>query len=216
MKKILSTAVFLGAALIGLAAQAGEIVLYTHANFGGPSVVIHGTEPDLNRLGFNDRTSSVIVQSGTWEVCEHANFGGQCRILQRGEYPVLDGFNDVMSSVREVQERGPGRGPGGYDRDDRDGRGGRGGWNGGGRDRDDIVLFARADFGGRRVALDHDARTLDNYDFNDAAGSIVINEGVWELCEHADFRGRCVTLRPGRYDHLDYLNNRISSLRRVR
>lgn len=87
-------------------AQAGEITLYTRANFGGPAISLHESAPDLNKLGFNDRTSSVIVRSGTWEVCEDIHYKGKCLILEKGEYPVLKNFNDVMSSVREIEPKG--------------------------------------------------------------------------------------------------------------
>lgn len=221
MKKFLSSLASLALSLAAVAAYAGEITLYTNDNFSGPSLQLRDTEPDLARRGFNDRASSVVVRSGNWEICEHANFAGRCMLLQPGEYARLEGFNDQMSSLRELQ-RGGGRddrgGWGGHDgRGDRGYRGDddyRKGW--GGRRDDAITLFAQADFRGRKVGLERDARTLDDYDFNDSAGSIIVNEGVWQVCEHADFRGRCITLQPGRYDRLDRLNNNISSLRRVR
>jgi hypothetical protein len=194
--------------LLAAAAHAGEVTLYTDDNFGGQSVTLRGATPDLVAYGFNDRTSSVIVRSGTWELCEHAGFQGHCITLQRGEYRRLQGFNDVVSSAREVGDRRDGRG----DRGDRGDRGGPGGY---GR-QEDIMLFGQARFGGRPVSLRGDARTLDDYDFNDQAGSVIINEGRWELCEHADFRGKCIILGPGRYEFLDDMNNRISSVRRVR
>jgi hypothetical protein len=94
--------VLLGAAAV---AQAGDITLYTRAHFGGPALQLHGSEPDLDKLGFNDRTSSVVVQSGTWEVCESKHYKGKCLILDKGEYAELKNFNDMMSSVREVEPK---------------------------------------------------------------------------------------------------------------
>lgn len=221
LSRLIHTSV-LATALLAAAAHAGEVTLYTDDNFGGRSVTVRGATPDLVPLGFNDRTSSVIVRSGTWELCQHAGFQGHCITLQRGEYRRLEGFNDQVSSVREVggrDDRGPGPGPGPGWRDERDGRDPRDGDRGdrGGYERlQDIVLFAQARFGGRRIEPRGEVRTLDDYDFNDQAGSIIINQGRWELCEHADFRGKCVVLGPGRYEFLDDMNNRISSLRRVR
>lgn len=223
MKKLLSILAFAGSALASLAAHAGEITLFTDDYFRGPSVTLRDTAPDLVRFGFNDRASSVRVRSGTWELCEHAGFGGQCRVLRRGDYDQLSGFNDVVSSVRELDDRDgrddrDHRGAGRDDYGDRGDRGDRGGWGGGRGDRRDdaVMLFEQADFRGRRVGVERDVRTLDDYDFNDRTGSIVISEGVWQACEHADYRGRCITLSPGRYDRLDRMNNMISSLRRVR
>ena len=212
MKKFLTRLMTIAALLSG-AAHAGELTLYTDSEFRGPSITLRDATPDLVRQGFNDRTSSVVVRSGTWELCEHARFDGHCIVLERGEYRKLEGFNDKVSSVREINGR---------DRDDRGGRGdrgdhdGRGGWGGRGDRNEPIVLFAQASFGGRRAELHNDVRTLDDYDFNDKAGSVIVNEGRWELCEHADFRGHCIVLSPGRYEFLDDMNNRISSLRRLR
>lgn len=220
LSRLIHTTV-LATALLAAAAHAGEVTLYTDDNFGGRSVTLRGATPDLVPLGFNDRTSSVIVRSGTWELCQHAGFQGQCITLQRGEYRRLEGFNDAVSSAREVGGRDD-RGPGPGWRDERDGRDGRDprdgdrGDRGGYERQQDIVLFAQARFGGRRIEPRGDVRTLDAYDFNDQAGSIIVNEGRWELCEHADFRGKCVVLGPGRYEFLDDMNNRISSVRRVR
>ncbi|MBV7536095.1 beta/gamma crystallin family protein [Duganella sp. sic0402] len=219
MKTILSrlmktTMLLSGATLLAASVHAGEVTLYTDDNFGGRSVTVRGATPDLVQQGFNDRASSVIVRSGTWELCEHAGFQGHCITLQRGEYRKLEGFNDVISSAREVGDRGgrDDRGPGW--RGDRDDRGGGGG--GGYGRREPIVLFAQANFGGRRAELPGDVRKLDDYDFNDRAGSVIVNEGRWELCEHANFGGRCIVLNPGRYEYLDDMNNRISSVRRLR
>ncbi|MBV6320083.1 beta/gamma crystallin-related protein [Duganella violaceipulchra] len=211
----LTRAALLLAATATAAAHAGELTLYTHSNFAGPPLTLRGTTPDLEPLGFNDRTSSVIVRSGTWQLCEHANFQGRCMMVERGEYPALEGFNDAISSVREVSGR-----DGRDERGERDGRRGerdddRG--YGYGHRREAIVLFSKSRFGGAKLELhNNEVRTLERYDFNDQAGSVIVNEGRWELCEHADFGGRCIVLDPGRYERLDDMNNQISSLRRVR
>lgn len=205
-------------------AQAGEITLFTHSNFNGPALTLRGETPDLVPYNFNDRASSVVVRSGTWQLCEHADFRGRCMVVERGEYPVLAGFNDIISSVREIGGRGEGNGReernDRWDRNDRnEGHGrrwGRDDERGRGNGREAIELFSQAGFNGARLGLHNEVRTLVDYDFNDQAGSIIVNEGRWELCEHADFGGRCIVLEPGRYEYLDNMNNRISSLRRIR
>ncbi|MFC0169485.1 beta/gamma crystallin-related protein [Pseudoduganella danionis] len=211
-------------------AQAGEITLYTHANFNGPAITLRGETPDLVPYNFNDRASSVVVRSGTWQLCEHADFRGRCMVVERGEYPVLAGFNDMISSVREIGGRGDWNERNDHndrwdrnDRNDRNERGERHGrrWErdderGHGNGREPIELFSQSGFNGARLGIRNEVRTLVDYDFNDQAGSIIVNEGRWELCEHADFGGRCIVLEPGRYEYLDNMNNRISSLRRIR
>ena len=211
LHRLTRAAVFLAAPLLAVAAHAGELTLFTDSNFEGAPLTLRGTTPDLAPLGFNDRASSVVVRSGTWQLCEHAEFRGRCMVVERGEYPTLPGFNDVISSVREM---------GGERYDDRDSRDGRRGDRnddrGYGHRREPIMLFSKGNFNGAKLDLHDTVRSLTDYDFNDQASSVVVNEGVWELCEHADFGGRCIVLEPGRYEHLNDMNNRISSLRRVR
>ncbi|APV51451.1 hypothetical protein BWI17_18190 [Betaproteobacteria bacterium GR16-43] len=97
------------AAAIGIlfATQAAaEVILYEHDGFQGRTFNAERNTQDLQRNGFNDRASSVVVLGNqSWEVCEHANYGGTCRILRPGRYPSLNamGMNDAVSSVRAVQ-----------------------------------------------------------------------------------------------------------------
>lgn len=224
LPRLLNAALALAAPVVfATAAQAGEITLYTHDNFGGPAITVRDPVPDLAPAGFNDRASSVQVRSGRWQLCEHANFEGHCIVLGPGEYRKLEGFNDVLSSLREVGGGGDRDGYGGRgDRGDRgyDGRGDRGdhggGGYGGGRRGAPIVLFSQSRFNGSEVELRDDISKLDRLDFNDQAGSVIIREGTWQLCDDANFRGKCVVLSPGRYDNLRDMGDRISSVRRVR
>jgi hypothetical protein len=225
MKRLLAAAAVL--ATFTHAAFAGELTLFSDSNFRGNRVTLDRDAPNLNDFGFNDRTSSVVVRSGTWMLCEHANFGGRCAEFGPGEYRELPGFNDAISSARQI-DRGEGRWRDrerGYDRDvergydrDRDHeRGGwRGGWQGGERGGPDVVMFSGPRFEGQQIELSQDVRALNDVGFNDRATSLIIREGRWEFCEHADFRGECIVLGPGRYEFLERMNNRISSMRRVR
>ncbi|MYM37540.1 hypothetical protein GTP44_25140 [Duganella sp. FT50W] len=83
-------------------ACAGEITLYSHTRLGGPAITLHDATPDLDPLGFNDKTSSVVVNKGTWQVCAEKHYKGKCLILKEGEYAELKGFDDMISSAREV------------------------------------------------------------------------------------------------------------------
>jgi hypothetical protein len=52
--------------------------------------------------------TGLVVHDGTWEVCEAKHYKGKCIILEKGEYAELKNFNDMMSSVREIDpKRGP-------------------------------------------------------------------------------------------------------------
>ena len=226
MKRLLAAAAIL--ATFTHAAFAGELTLFSDSNFRGQRVVLDRDAPNLADFGFNDRASSVVIRSGTWVLCEHANFGGRCAEFGPGEYRELPGFNDAISSARQVDRGGQGRwrdrdrdddrGNGyGYGNDrDHDRGGWHGGWQGGGRGGAEVVMFAGPSFQGQQVELSQDVRAMSDVGFNDRATSLIIREGRWEFCEHADFRGECIVLGPGRYDVLDRMNNRISSMRRVR
>jgi hypothetical protein len=223
MKRLLAAAAVL--ATFAQAASAGEITLFTDSDFRGARITLDRDAYNLNDMGFNDRASSIVVRSGVWQVCDDRDFRGNCAEFGPGEYRGLQDFNDRVSSVREISR---GRG---YDRDERrdgpGGRGERGEWRGDRGERGDwrdqrggrgdaVQLFSGQRFEGPAVSLSGDVRSLNDVGFNDRAGSIVINEGRWEFCEHGDFRGQCVVFGPGRYPFLEGMNNRISSMRRVR
>lgn len=102
MQKIPAAALLLLSAA-SPAAWAGDITLYTHAHLVGPAITLHEATPDLDLQGFNDKTSSVVVQKGSWQVCAEKHYKGKCLILKEGEYAELPGFDNMISSVREVE-----------------------------------------------------------------------------------------------------------------
>ena len=80
----------------------------------------------------------------------------------------------------------------------------------------EIILYENPGFQGRRMTLRGTTPDLDRTNFNDRAESIVVRDGVWEVCTDARFAGRCVRLQPGEYPSLDgSLNSRISSAREI-
>ncbi len=90
------------------------VVFYEGDNFRGRTFGSQESVPNFMSYGFNDRASSIVVNSQRWEVCENANFGGSCVVLRPGRYASLAamGLNDRISSVRMV-----GGGRGGEDRE---------------------------------------------------------------------------------------------------
>jgi hypothetical protein len=226
MKRLFAAAAVLAACT--QAAFAGELTLFSDGGFRGNHVTLQRDAYNLADIGFNDRVSSMVVRSGVWQVCEHKDFGGYCAEFGPGEYRELPRFNDRISSIREISRGRDDRGGPGWrgDHDGRDGRGDRderhGDWRNGGDGRghggggDEVQLFSGPRFEGAAVNLSGDFRSLNEVGFNDRAGSMIIREGRWEFCEHGDFRGQCVVFGPGRYPFLEQMNNRISSMRRVR
>ena len=96
------------AALSASTLASAQVTFYENEDFRGRSFAASSWVSDFNRYGFNDRASSVIVQSGSWEVCVNVRFEGRCVILQPGNYDSLRalGMNDRISSVRPASAAG--------------------------------------------------------------------------------------------------------------
>lgn len=192
------TGLAFGLAMSGaLTAVAAEITFYEYPGFAGQSMTLRGYTANFADVGFNDRASSIFVRSGTWQICTDADFKGTCSTLNRGEYRSLDSkFDGRISSARDV---------GSY-------LGETGNYSSYGRGR--IELFEEAGFRGRSVLLDRDTVNLASIGFNDRASSMIVYEGTWELCVHAEYRGACRTFGNGRYPDLGPgMTSQISSAR---
>ena len=89
------------------AQEAMPITFYESEGFRGRTFTTDRQVGNLERFGFNDRASSIIVERGRWEVCDEARFAGRCAILRPGRYDSLSrmGMNDRISSLRPVDER---------------------------------------------------------------------------------------------------------------
>ncbi|MBE7940038.1 MULTISPECIES: beta/gamma crystallin family protein [Ramlibacter] len=96
------------AALVAAGHAAAQITFYEHEGFRGRSVTIDDRLWNFNRIDFNDRAASVVIDHGRWEVCEDVRFQGRCVVLLRGNYPSLReiGLNHRISSARPLE---PGR-----------------------------------------------------------------------------------------------------------
>lgn len=79
------------------------ITFYDNEGFQGRAFNTGRQVVNMERAGFNDRASSVVVIGDRWEVCESSQFRGKCTVLRQGRYPSLTatGLNRV-SSVRLV------------------------------------------------------------------------------------------------------------------
>ncbi len=175
---------FVGAAAAS-ATNAAEITFYEYGGFSGRSLTLRGYTPNFDAIGFNDRAASIVVKSGTWQVCTDANFGGTCASLVPGEYRSLDGrLDSKISSARETASYA----------------GQTGGYTN--YRRGSIELFEGQSFSGASVRLDQDSENFSNNNFNDRATSMIVHDGAWELCVHANYGGACRTYSRGRYADL--------------
>jgi len=171
-------------------ALAGVIILFEHQNMQGQSMALRYQVPDLDRTDFNDRTESIVVQDGYWDVCTDSFFRGACMTLGPGQYPNLTGqFTRSISSLREVS--GPAAVPPAPLPAAPLPQGPR------------AILFEYQNFGGHQFVIDGQVlNNLDDTEFNDRTASIVIQSGTWLFCTDAFFQGTCRALGPGQYPQL--------------
>ncbi|MEK6243992.1 MAG: beta/gamma crystallin-related protein, partial [Pseudomonadota bacterium] len=80
-----------------------------------------------------------------------------------------------------------------------------------------VTFYEEEGFRGRTFTTERQIGNFERFGFNDLASSVEVLGDRWEVCEHAQFEGRCVVLRPGRYPSLASmgLNDRVSSVRAV-
>ena len=78
----------------------GGVVLYEHSDHQGREQMANEATPHLAQRDFNDKTSSVEVLGGRWELCTEADYGGRCIVLGVGRYNIERSLNDRISSVR--------------------------------------------------------------------------------------------------------------------
>jgi len=193
----------------------GSIVLFESPGMTGRSFALNGPMPNLSGTGFNDRASSAVVNSGTWQLCADADYMSSCEVVSPGQWPNLGGVTGRVSSARPIAGSGSGGGggPGGGTGSGGSGWGGGGG-NWGGNTR--VVLYEGPNFSGRSYTVNTDVLSnLGNTGFNDRASSIRIERGYWMFCTDANFLGDCRTFGPGDYPSLSWFSNRISSGRRI-
>jgi hypothetical protein len=63
-----------------------------------------------------------------------------------------------------------------------------------------LVLFPDSNQRGPALEISQDVADLSHYRFNDRASSFYVSDGTWQVCEHANYRGRCEILTVGAGD----------------
>jgi uncharacterized protein YcfJ len=174
------------------------VVFYENPNYKGRTIGTQQEVADFIGSGFKDRASSLVINSHRWEVCDGTDYSGRCVVLRPGKYPTLAsmGLSNRISSVRMVgvEHRDPAPVAAATDA---------------------VVFHEHENFQGRTFGARQSVANFTTSGFNDRASSVVVNSQRWQVCDAADFAGRCVVLAPGRYPSLAAvgLNDRISSVR---
>ena len=80
----------------------------------------------------------------------------------------------------------------------------------------DATLYVDSNGRGASLGINRGVRDLSRYRFNDNVSSLNIKSGKWEVCEHANYKGRCeiIDASTGKLNGLR-LNDNISSIRPV-
>lgn len=167
------------------------VVLYDDGDFGGRSLAVNGPVPSLGKLDMGDRVSSADVQRGVWQLCEDSNYKGHCTTLEPGRHHIGGRMHDEASSIRPLF--GPNREPL--------------------PDTGGLTLYANNDFSGRSLLVTGATDYLGRLGFGDMASSVEVHAGLWELCTDSVYKGRCITLGPGRHVLRGNTHDRASSVR---
>jgi len=95
--------------MMGGGHSGARATLYEGTNLTGRAFPLgSGAVDNLDGTGFNDRASSLRVESGYWVFCSDAHFAGECRTFGPGDYASLPpGFNDRISSGRRISNEYP-------------------------------------------------------------------------------------------------------------
>ena len=87
--------------------QEARATLFEGPNLSGRAYALNGSMENFGRTGFNDRASSLRVESGYWIFCSDAEFRGECRTFGPGDYASLAGLNNMISSGRSISSEYP-------------------------------------------------------------------------------------------------------------
>jgi hypothetical protein len=183
----------------------GHLILFEHAQFRGQHQHVFEPVPDLGVTGFDNITSSLVVETGNWSLFSDTQFDGsfgQQPVFGPGIYPWVVGAglqNDAISSLRPTDAQATVSNA--VD--------------------NEVLIFQYGDFFGphRHVfAGEPNLNASDDSSFNDKVGSLVVLAGDWSFYSDSDFHAldNVFPAGPGTYPDLatiDVLPDDMSSLR---
>jgi hypothetical protein len=80
----------------------------------------------------------------------------------------------------------------------------------------DMTIYSLRDYKGEAMTVRGPAPSLERIGNGDTAASVVVRQGVWQLCTDTQFRGRCMEVQPGEYSSLGMgPDSRIASAREI-
>ena len=177
------------------ALQAAPIELYEQARFQGMALGLDRANPNLADYGFDNKAQSIIVRSGSWELCTDAQFRGSCLVLGPGQHATLPpALLRALSSVRPKDAAVT---------------------DSAGTDASTaaVVLYDDGDFTGKSLAVNGPLPSLGKLGMGDRVSSADVRRGRWQLCEDSGYKGSCVTLDVGRHHLSGAMHDEASSIR---
>lgn len=91
------------------------------------------------------------------------------------------------------------------------------GGSGGGGGYSRITLYRHTNYAGQSRTFSTDVPDLGGYSFNNLTSSVVVQGGIWQLCDKPNYKGYCVILDRSQSNLWPFgFNDRTESLRRVR
>jgi hypothetical protein len=185
----------LAIAVAATSAAAQTLELFAGERFGGERISLGSPSADLAELRFRDRTGSLTVSAGRWELCTDTQYRGTCVVFGAGRYDVLPGvLSRRIASARLVDVTASAAS---------------------GVDAAGLTLYEHAGSGGRALSVVAAMPRLSDQGFNDIASSLDVRQGRWQLCVNADYGSPCAVFGPGRYALEGLWQDSISSLRPV-
>lgn len=197
----------LGALVAGLvcasmlpgAAYAERIRVFSEPNFEGWNTVLLGNQSNMESDGEAHKIRSVRVISGSWLLCEAVASTGDCLWISH-DLPNLEavGFDKPILSAkpeRVVVAR--------YR------------WGGKKPPRHSLVLFSEGSYSGDWIAVANSTPDVSDDIRKLRAKSIVVQDGVWQVCSDSGFAGRCLTLTGDAWDLRSIYFGPIQSIRRI-
>jgi uncharacterized protein YcfJ len=84
-----------------------RITFYEAEGFRGRAFTADRAAANLKNHRINDFAASIVIDRGRWEVCEDANYRGNCVVLREGSYDSLHqlGLHRRISSMRPASSR---------------------------------------------------------------------------------------------------------------
>jgi Beta/Gamma crystallin len=174
--------------LTAAAVSAAKVIVYQDINFVGEHFDATHDMPYVGNY-WNDKISSIKVESGTWRFYQDANYGGSYWDLGPGDYPWVEDVgipNDVISSFKQISNP-------------------------------EVIVYQDINFGGEHFDATNNIPYVGNY-WNDKISSIKVKSGTWRFYQDANYGGSYWDLGPGDYSWVEDVgipNDVISSFKHI-